>query len=229
MPIEEHAADGTLPASDRWCADFFAGPAAAATHFIAIERPGPSHTLASMVEQSRLGLAPIARFRAEVPEEDFNRCHNMRGERIDRFVAKTERLLAWITRHGAPITTIGIGDGGNEIGMGAIPWEMLTDALGAAGAGRIVCRAACDNLLLAGVSDWGAYALALATAMLLGKRAEAAQWGAAGQAELLRVLVEQAGAVDGVTGQPTASVDGLPLDVYLSALVQLRGVLGLLN
>ncbi len=151
----------------------------------------------------------------------------MRGERIDPFVAKTERLLAWIERNRAPITTIGIGDGGNEIGMGAIAWEVLAGVLASPAAARIVSRVACDHLLLAGVSDWGAYGLALATAFLRGAAAEAAAWDAPSQAKLIRLLVEQAGAVDGVTGHHAATVDGLDLDVYLSALVRLRKVLGL--
>ena len=41
MPIEEPAADDSLPLSDRWCEAFFSGPARDATHLVAIERPGP--------------------------------------------------------------------------------------------------------------------------------------------------------------------------------------------
>jgi hypothetical protein len=136
-------------------------------------------------------------------------------------------LFAWIERQRAPITTIGICDGGTEIGMGSMAWEVLAGGLGTPEAGRIACRVACDHLLLAGVSDWGAYGLALATALLRGAAGEAAAWDAASQGELIRTLVERAGAVDGVTGQHSATVDGLDLDVYLAALVRLREVLGL--
>jgi D-glutamate cyclase len=227
MPIEQHAADDALPASDRWCEAFFTGPALGATHLVAIERPGPSHTPVSLAMQQRSGPVPLERFEREVPPTETNRCHNMRGERIDRWVAKTDRLFAWIERHRAAITTIGIGDGGNEIGMGAIAWEILARALDSPQAGRIASRVACDHLLLAGVSDWGAYGLALATAMLRGAAGEAAAWDAPSQATLIRTLVDRAGAVDGVTGEHTATVDGLELDVYLAALVQMRKVLGL--
>ena len=92
---------------------------------------------------------------------------------------------------------------------------------------RIVCRVAVDHLLLAGVSDWGAYALALATAALRGARNEVAAWTAAGQAALIRRLVDEAGAVDGVSGQPTATVDSLELDVCSAPLVQMREAFGL--
>jgi hypothetical protein len=227
MPIEEHAADDALPDSDRWCEQFFAGPALGSTHLVAIERPGPSHTPTSLARQSRIGPAPVERFEREVPAADFNRCHNMRGERIDPWVAKTERLFAWIDRQRAAITTIGIGDGGNEIGMGSIAWEVLVEAVTTPPAPRIACRVACDHLLLAGVSDWGAYGLALATATLRGAATQAADWNAPSQSELIRLLVERTGAVDGVTGEHTATVDGLELDVYLAPLVRIRQVLGL--
>lgn len=227
MPIEPHAVDDRLPRSDRWCEEFFAGPARGASHLVAIERPGPSHTPASLARQPRTGPVPVERFEREVPREDYNRCHNMRGERIDAWVGRTEQLFAWIDRQPAAITSIGIGDGGNELGMGAIPWEVLTAAVASEPAGRIACRVACDHLLLAGVSDWGAYALALATAVLRGAATEAAGWNADSQAKLIRTLVDRAGAVDGVTGRHAATVDGLELDVYLAPLVRLRQVLGL--
>jgi hypothetical protein len=227
MPIEPHSDGDALPLSDRWCEEFFAGPAVGATHLVAIERPGPSHTPVSLARQPRTGPVPTEAFERQVPTADYNRCHNMRGERIDPWVAKTEQLFAWIDRRQASITTIGIGDGGNEIGMGSIAWEVLVGALGTPPAGRIACRVGCDHLLLAGVSDWGAYGLALATALLRGAAVEAAAWDAASQGELIRLLVSRAGAVDGVTGEQTATVDGLDLDVYLAALVRLREVLGL--
>ena len=213
--------------SDRWCDEFFAGPARGATHLVAIERPGPSHTPDSLARARRSGPVPGEQFEREVPTADQNRCHNMRGERIDRWVGRTEQLFAWIDRQQAAITTIGIGDGGNELGMGSIAWEVLAPAVATPPAGRIACRVACDHLLLAGVSDWGAYGLALATAVLRGAGAKAAAWDAASQAALIRLLVDRAGAVDGVTGQHTATVDGLGLEVYLAPLVRLREVLGL--
>jgi D-glutamate cyclase len=227
MPIESHAADDRLPLSDEWCETFFSGPARGATHLVAIERPGPSHTLKSLAEQQRSGPVPDERFQREVLSAERNRCHNMRGEQIDNWVAKTDRLLDWIEQTGSAITTIGIGDGGNELGMGSIAWEALADGLGGEAAGRIVCRVPTDYLLLAGVSDWGAYALALASAVLRGAKNEATAWNAQSQAELVRLIVSQAGAVDGVTGQPTATVDGLELDLYLAPLVQIRQRLGI--
>jgi hypothetical protein len=227
MPIESRGAGESLPESDRWCEAFFSGPGQGATHLVAIERPGPSHTAESLVAQDRAGPAPLEQFLRDVPAGQRNRCHNMRGQSIDAHVAKTEQLLAWIARSAAPVVTIGIGDGGNEVGMGGIAWEVLTAALPGQTAGRIVSRVATDHLLLAGVSDWGAYALALAAAVLRGDPAAAEGCSTLDVSQLVRTLVERAGAVDGVTGQPTATVDGLDLDVYLAPLVKMREILGL--
>ena len=63
------------------------------------------------------------------------------------------------------ILTIGIGDGGNEIGMGAIKPELLKafpDMATSHSAlrGSIIAEQATDCLITATVSNWGAYALA---------------------------------------------------------------------
>jgi len=62
------------------------------------------------------------------------------------------------------ITTIGIGDGGNEIGMGKIPWDTIRRNI--PNGGLIACRVPVDHLIVAGVSNWGAI-FAMATLALL--------------------------------------------------------------
>ena len=64
--------------------------------------------------------------------------------------------------------TIGIGDGGNEIGMGTVPWEELVRRLPRKEASAIPCRIATDWNIIAGTSNWGAFALAAAVALLAG-------------------------------------------------------------
>jgi hypothetical protein len=54
-------------------------------------------------------------------------------------------------------TTIGIGDGGNEIGMGKLPWETIRRNVPQGG--LVACRVPTDYLIVCGVSNWGAYAL----------------------------------------------------------------------
>lgn len=190
------------------------------THLIAIERVGPSHTLESIHRQPGNAPAAIAQFVDEVPREHYDHSHNMRGMILDRFSAPAHHLFA-AARASGHVTTIGIGDGGNEIGMGSIPWSALRAALNQPHAGRIICRVATDFLLLAGVSNWGAYGLACATAALSGREDAIAQWNEASQRQLIERLVQEGGAVDGLTRRHEATVDGLPLEVYLDVLRQI--------
>ena len=60
------------------------------------------------------------------------------------------------------IVTIGIGDGGNEIGMGKV-FERV--AANVQYGSEIACTVASDYLISAGVSNWGGYALAKAIFM----------------------------------------------------------------
>ena len=233
MPIEDRgpidAADRecSLPQTDAWCREFLAGPARGLTHLVSIERPGPSHTLESLHAQPRESPSPEALFAAEVPDVDRNRCHNMLGEDVDSQTAKAERLFELIQRERPGVSTIGIGDGGNEIGMGSYAWEELRAALGSAVGGRVVSRIAARHTLLAGVSDWAAFALSLGVCCLRDAKSLAADWNAQTQRELIELLVAEAGAVDGVTGRPTATVDGLDLETYLQPLAELRRQCGI--
>ena len=53
-----------------------------------------------------------------------------------------------------------MADGGNEIGIGKLPRQQVCEALGDPAAEKIICRVPTDFLLLAGISNWAAYALA---------------------------------------------------------------------
>jgi len=193
------------------------------THLISIERAGPSHTLRSLARQPRNGELPRTAFLELVPEHDRDVCHNMRGDSIDAQTAPAYGLFDQIAQQQLPITTIGIGDGGNEIGMGRFAWEDLVAALGPHSA-PILCRVATDYALIAGISDWGGYALADAVACLRG-RSDLLEWPL--ETELPRLLdaLVAAGAVDGVTRQRTPTVDGLSLDTYLSVPLAIRRLL----
>jgi hypothetical protein len=150
----------------------------------------------------------------------------MRGQSIEALTAKVHRMAEWIAERRLPITTIGIGDGGNELGMGRFAWELLVQAGGQV-AGRIACRVGTDFTLIGGVSDWAAYALTLGMAKLRDRSETARGWRAGDQRELIGALVKQAGLVDGVTLRREPTVDGLSLDAYLRPLVEMRQSLGL--
>ena len=114
------------------------------------------------------------------------------------------------------VTTIGVGDGGNEIGMGNVRARLKGAA---ALAKRIASVVRVDHLVVAGVSNWGAYGIAahlgrLAGRLLLHTPDE--------ERRIVGACVS-AGACDGVTRRREATVDGLPLDVH-AALVALLAV-----
>jgi hypothetical protein len=220
MPIARHDAAAT----GQWIEAFLQRMTDESwSHLVAIERPGRSHAPASIAEQAGDERA-LADFLARTTAEHFDACHNMRGEIIDEHTAPLDLLFDQVRTRQLPLTTIGIGDGGNEIGLGRYAWRVLVEAIGTAQAPRIVTRIAADFALLAGVSNWGGHALALAIAHLRERRADFA-WTPDAEAELVGRLVE-AGAVDGVTRRAEAMVDGLPLDDYLAPLIALRELFG---
>ncbi len=149
----------------------------------------------------------------------------MRGDVIDRYTAPTHRLFEVIGERQLPISTIGIGDGGNEIGMGCFAWEDLVAAVPYPAAPRIMCRTATHLALVAGTSNWGAYALALGAAAVRGLSCRGERFEPAAQQTLVERLVAKGGTVDGKTRRSEATVDGLPPDAYLQPLVEMRRVL----
>lgn len=225
MPLAVEFAD-TTPAL--WTTHWLRGPIGSRlTHLIAIERAGPSHTLASLHEQARGGVpAPVAQFEQLVPTQERDLCHNMRGASIDAVTAPTHLLFDAVAARSKTVTTVGMADGGNELGCGAILWEEITAALGPDPGARIACRVPADHLLLAGVSDWAAYAACVAIAERRASRSALAELTTARQQRLLGALVE-AGAVDGCTARHELSVDGLSAAEYLAPLAELRALVGL--
>jgi hypothetical protein len=220
--------------TDAWANNFLASDfGRRLTHLIAIERVGPSHVGWAMPTRSifanedlqRRGVVGTAHptdGAAALPAEHRNTCHNMRGESINRYTAKAHRLFEIVAERGLPVTTIGIGDGGNEIGLGSIPWDVLRRAIAKGPAERVACRIATTWTILAGVSNWGGYALALATAALKDRNTLARLPDESGVRELIVRLVRDSFCVDGLTKRREATVDGLPLDDYLLTLQALR-------
>ena len=187
---------------------------------LAIERVGPSHTHRSLIAQRRTMPAPTQQFLERVAPESWNRCHNMRGIGIDDHTAPLHALFEEAAARGVP--TIGIGDGGNEIGMGAIPWEELVERLPGAHSARIPCRIATDWTILAGVSNWGGFALGAAAAVLAGRSEVLRGWTAERHFAALQQLVSDTGAVDGVTRLAEPTVDGLSFEAYIQPWHEMR-------
>jgi hypothetical protein len=197
----------------------------APTHWVAIERQGPAHTLQSLGAQPREGSPPLELFEQEVPLADRDRCHNARGAVIDAYTAPLDALFE--SGASSPATTIGIVDGGNEIGSGRLPWEIARQAIAGRSESRIICRVATDYTLLAGTCNWAAYALGLSICLLRERLDVVRDLGISTERSLIEHIVRDAGAVDGVLRRPVASVDGLPMDQYLKTLAAMRAVCGL--
>ena len=126
---------------------------------------------------------------------------NARGNSLKEHTAPTDRLFELTA---AP--TIGVGDGGNEIGMGKLA-DVITEKLSLK-----PCRVACDHLIAATVSNWGALGLAVCLGYVPTDE------------EFLYAyeLAKEFGYVDGFTGENVLTEDNFPLDVGLELLRDLR-------
>ncbi|KAI4873315.1 hypothetical protein NFI96_029071 [Prochilodus magdalenae] len=88
--------------------------------------------------------------------------YNMRGVNIKHLVDPVDDLFT--TASTIPgITTTGIGDGGNELGMGKVK-EVVKSYM--PNGSLIACDVAADFAITAGVSNWGGYAVACALYVL---------------------------------------------------------------
>ena len=111
-----------------------------------------------------------------------------------------------------------MGDGGNEIGMGRVSRRTLA----AAGIPlRIVSTVKVDHLVVAGVSNWGAYGIVAQLRRLSGLDL---LHTAADERRMIEHCVG-AGAVDGITRRREPTVDGVPLDAH-AGIVELMRTLG---
>jgi D-glutamate cyclase len=166
------------------------------SHLLAIERVGPSSD---------------------------GRSYSMRGRDITSFTSPAERLFKVWPSVKPELVTIGIGDGGNEIGMGKIPHETIVKNI--PNGDLIHCRVATDHLIVAGVSNWGAYALAAGVYVLRGVNPPPDLFDPDREREILEVMVREGPLVDGVTGKQTATVDGLSWEEYVKPMIRIREIL----
>ncbi|HEX4613150.1 MAG TPA: glutamate cyclase domain-containing protein [Urbifossiella sp.] len=166
------------------------------THIIALERAGPAAN---------------------------GRLHTMRGRDITDLMLPAHHLF-YPNPNGEMLgVTVGIGDGGNEIGMGKVPHETVVKNI--PNGDLVHCRVPTDHLIVAGVSNWGAYALAAGVYVLRGVTPPVDLFDPDREREVLEEMVQKGPLVDGVTGRQTATVDGLTWDEYARPLVRIREIL----
>jgi hypothetical protein len=160
------------------------------THLVAVERPG----------RARSG--------------DYL---SARGESIAAWNRPIDELflVARARRAAAPVTTIAVGDGGNEIGMGNVRARLARQGRRMA---RIASVVRVNHLVVAGTSNCGAYGIVAG----LERLACRPLLHTPGQERRLIEACVEAGAVDGILRLPQATVDGLPLDVQAAVVDLLR-------
>ena len=135
---------------------------------------------------------------------------NMRGRDISEWNARVDHLFS---DHPA---TVGIGDGGNEIGMG----NLIAEIPGVETLPDNPAATKVSKLILASVSNWGGYGLAASLSKLAGRNLLPTLEQ---EADMLRRTVDL-GSVDGFSAEPRYEVDGFTSEengVLLGRLHQL--------
>eukprot|EP01032_Pedospumella_encystans_P014367 gene14367-16504_t len=220
----------------------------------------PASTIFSAADQSRLlklrdQVDLVVAIERAGPCKD-GRYLTMRGYDMSHLVAPLELLLmppdllegsdslAQPASASMVPRSIGIGDGGNEVGMGRVYHRVVHSSI--TNAAEIACVVPTDHLLVCSVSNWGGYALSAATATLallnnVNSTLPARSVESGYSLEELRAHIDAclpsdaeethkcerivaAGARDGVTGQLALYVDGMPLSESLNVLHRLRNV-----
>jgi hypothetical protein len=135
---------------------------------------------------------------------------NMRGEDISPRCASFDEFLTQ-----AQCPTIGIGDGGNEIGMGNIKQAIKQlDITPAA--------TTCDELLIADVSNWAAHGVIA----LLSHWHQQDLFALTDPLDILKYISDR-GSVDGVTRANTLTEDSLPASAGDQLVNQLKAAIKL--
>jgi len=133
----------------------------------------------------------------------------MRGVDVSPWTAPLDDLFL-----GGPWVKLAVGDGGNEIGMGKLPAGLIARTV--PNGAEIACVTSCDQLVVAGVSNWGAYGLMAALAALRADWQPSIAKFLTAERDLAvtQAIVGKAGAVDGVTALGEATVDGFGPEIH---------------
>ncbi len=151
----------------------------------------------SLLKEQKPGLL----MSIEKPGMNQNGVHrDMKGNEITGLVGKVDSLFSKAREEEIP--TIGIGDGGNEIGMGNISHtvgEKIPNGR------KIASTTEVDQLFVSTVSNWGAYGIVSGLSILEGVQLMHKEDR---ERELIEKCVDS-GALDGITKEPKSSVDGI--------------------
>jgi D-glutamate cyclase len=173
----------------------------------------------------RISPPPAAAIAIEKPGQSANGVmHTFDGIAIEGGSIAIDKLfLEW---QAAETTTIGIGDRGNEVGFGALRETVLQLSPSSS-----ICRCGCDGgvvsstsaklFLPAAVSNWGAYGIAAALAILEGN--ETLLLLPSEEERLLHVAAVR-GCVDGVHRRGGFGVDGLAGQTSIDVVQKLQEI-----
>jgi len=146
------------------------------------------------------------------------RPRNMRGADVSAWTLPLDDLFL-----GGGWKRLAVGDGGNEIGMGKLPRKLIGESVPNGEA--IASVTSCDHLVVAGVSNWGAYGLMAALAVMRPEwRDVIAEYLTAEQDRAVTAATVAAGAVDGVTARREPTVDGFGADIHGPLVERLRRI-----
>ncbi len=142
---------------------------------------------------------------------------NMRGVDMSPWTAPLDDLFL-----AGPWDTIAIGDGGNEIGLGALPRSLIAEQV--EHGESIACVTPASHLIMAGVSHWGTYALIGALALLRPdwRHGLLSCLDEALDMSVLETMVRDGPAVDGVSQRQALTIDTLPLPAHHARLRAIR-------
>lgn len=211
----------TRIAADSPCADAVRAAAAASGHEVTVDevgvvdRPGLER-VAEAWKQAGVSHA-VAIERCGIAAD--GRPRNMRGVDVSAWTAPLDDLFL-----GGTWRRIAVGDGGNEIGMGKLPAGLIAEHV--PNGAEIACVTACDHLVVAGVSNWGAYGLMAALALARPEWSATIARFLTAELDLsvTRAIVAETGAVDGVTARREATVDGFGPEVHGAVIDGLRRI-----
>jgi hypothetical protein len=187
---------------------------------ISIERVGPCYTMTSFLNSlPKPNKSAIAQFEKYGPGDLAAECLNMGSIPVTQYTAPLYRLFQHEHHPDNKIFTIGIGDGGNEIGMGSIPWLIIAKNILNGLGGKVACRISTDATIVAGVSNWAGYALIAGLFLYLNGRDDFLKlFSNKSETQLIETYYRTRSAVDGKLGCPAMSVDGINWEVHLEIL-----------
>ena len=188
--------------TDRYCSGYFPG--------MDVEQVPLCHPLPEEYIRRMLSRAPVAAIAVErcgrTREGDYQ---NMQGVSIRERTAPIDELFLRLPEN---TLTIGVGDGGNEVGMGRVA-QTVEDKLALQ-----PCVVPCDHLVVATVSNWGAYGLCAVLSRLTGR--DLLPTGE--QVDTWLRHLNARGSRDGVLSTLTPTVDGFPEGTEADVAGQLR-------